>query len=570
MSLAYAFVAALWILLSDRFVSHVATSPRVFTLLSTYKGWAFVAVTASLLYLERRFSERKLEESEQRFRAAFMDAGYCVLLLDEQGRVTTSNHAAQRVFGYGAVEFAEVGLRELVPKERWTDESEALSQLASGARDALPPRERQYLRRDGTPFLARHAATALRSAEQSARLSIHLIEDITEQRALEDQLLHSQKMEAIGMLAGGVAHDFNNLLTAIQGYTQLALTQAGGQEGITKHLKEVLRAAERAGSLTRQLLTFSRKQAACPKLLDLNEVVGDMERLLRRLIGDHVELTTTLNSGLGKVRMDQGQLEQIVLNLAVNARDAMPDGGTIRIETAQVELSPGNPALQSEAAPGHYVLLAVVDSGHGMDETTQAQIFQPFFTTKEKGQGTGLGLATVYGAARQAGGWVLVTSRPGDGATFRVYLPVSAERNQGETETQVAPVPSSGGHETVLVVDDDPAVRQVVKAVLSSRGYRVLEADRGEAALEVCRSEEGPIDLLLTDLVMPGIPGQELARRVAGLRPEARTLLMTGYLESALAGRPADGEADLLRKPFTPDELAERVRTALDRPRTRA
>ncbi|MHB8763204.1 MAG: ATP-binding protein, partial [Deferrisomatales bacterium] len=389
--------------------------------------------------------------------------------------------------------------------------------------------------------------------------------DLTRQLALERQLQQAQKMEVLGRLAGGVAHDFNNLLTIILGQAELAQTEAPDRPALAERLRAVSQAGERAVDLTRQLLTFSREQPAEARVVSLNEVVADTRKMLGRLLGERVEVVTALAPDLGPVRADPGHLSQVVLNLAVNARDAMAGGGTLTLATADVELGPAEAAaLGPSARPGPYAVLAVSDTGCGMDEETRSRIFEPFFTTKAPGHGTGLGLATVWGLVERAGGVVGVESEPGRGATFRVWLPRAA----------VAPAPaprparSPGlprGTETVLVAEDDAAVRGLTRHLLERLGYRVLEAPDGDAALALSRAHGEPIQLLLTDVMMPRRTGPEVARVLSAERPGLKVLYASGYAEGALAarGEVAPGLA-FLHKPYSREALARAVRQALD------
>jgi signal transduction histidine kinase len=390
--------------------------------------------------------------------------------------------------------------------------------------------------------------------------------DVTEGRKLEEQLRQSQKMEAVGRLAGGVAHDFNNLLTVITGYCDLMFDTLPLEHPVREDVQEIRKAAEGAAGLTRQLLAFSRQQVLQPKIVDLNAVTAGVEKLLRRLIGEHIELATVLSPALGRVRADPGQLEQIIVNLAVNARDAMPQGGTLAIETANVVMDGQSVPDEPLAAPGSYVMLAVSDTGVGMDEATKARIFEPFFTTKDPGKGTGLGLATVYGVVKQSAGFVWVYSEPGRGTTFKVYFP-RVDATAGPDEHVVAQAESPSGSETVLLVDDSAPVRAVSRRVLEGYGYTVLEAGTGAEALQAAKAYGKRIHLLLTDIVMPGISGRDLAAQLGGMMSGLRVLYMSGYTDDAIVrhGVLETGIA-YMQKPFTGDELARKIREVLDAP----
>jgi len=378
------------------------------------------------------------------------------------------------------------------------------------------------------------------------------------------QLQQSQKLEAIGQLAGGVAHDFNNLLTAIIGYSDLSLKQISVENPIRSNLEEIKKAAERAASLTRQLLAFSRRQILEPKVLDLNAVVKDMHQMLRRLIGEHIDLTTKPAPGLGRVKADPGQVEQIIMNLVVNARDAMPRGGKVTIETANVTLDEHSTLRHVSVKTGAYVMVAVSDTGNGMDEETQARIFEPFFTTKEQGQGTGLGLSTVYGIVKQSGGNIWVYSELGKGTVFKVYFP-QVEAAVKTIEKPVSEIAAPRGSETILLVEDEDVVRRLAREILTQAGYKVLEACGGEEAMRLCQERWEPIDLLLTDVVMPETSGKEIAERLTELRPATHVLFMSGYTDEAIVHHGIlDSNVQFIQKPFTALALAKKVREVLD------
>ena len=396
--------------------------------------------------------------------------------------------------------------------------------------------------------------------------------DITERREAEDelhesreQLLQSQKMEAVGRLAGGVAHDFNNLLTAIKGFTELLLLDFDQRDPRYPFAHEIQAAANRAASLTRQLLAFSRKQVLQPRVIDLNASVTDMEKMLRRLIGEDVELVTNRAPDLGRIKADPGQIEQILLNLVVNARDAMPSGGRLAITTWNESVSPEQAQRHGEAAPGTYAVVSVRDTGAGMSKEVQRRIFEPFFTTKEQGRGTGLGLSTVYGIVQQSGGFVSVESAPGEGADFRVYLP-AVDEGVPQTDQRLESGPVEGT-ETVLLVEDEKAVRVLVRRVLDRMGYTVLEAEHGPQALEIMAARTEPVDLLLTDVIMPGMSGRELADQLQRSHPGIKVLFMSGYTDEAISqhGVLVSGVA-FLETPCTPDILLRRVREVLGVP----
>ena len=389
-------------------------------------------------------------------------------------------------------------------------------------------------------------------------------ERTAERKDLEEQLAQAQKLEAVGRLAGGIAHDFNNLLTAIIGYAQISLDRLQPNEALRRNIVEIKKAGDRAASLTRQLLAFSRKQVLQPRVIDLNSVVAEMEKMLGRMIGEDIELRTTLQEGLGSVKADPGQIEQVIMNLVVNARDAMPLGGKLTIETAGAFLDETYAQQHAGVLPGAYVMLAVSDTGAGMDEETQQHIFEPFFTTKDVGKGTGLGLSYVYGIVRQSEGNIWVYSEPGKGTTFKIYLPRVAG-NAEEYKRPEALVDLSQGTETVLLVEDDERVRELAQEVLEICGYRVLGAASGKAALAICEQYAERIHLLLTDVVMPEMSGPELAHRVSLLHPEIPVLYMSGYTDNAIVHHGVlDEGTNFIQKPFSPDALAAKVRQVLD------
>ncbi|MGB5399244.1 MAG: response regulator, partial [Thermoanaerobaculia bacterium] len=389
---------------------------------------------------------------------------------------------------------------------------------------------------------------------------------VTEQRALEEQLLRSQRMEAVGRMAGGVSHDFNNLLTVINGRSDLLRAQIDPGSPLAAEVDEIKAAGERAAALTRQLLVLSRRRSSFPQAIDLNDLMQNMENLLRRSVGELVELVADFDQEIASVKADPGQMEQVILNLALNARDAMPRGGRLVIGSSNVSVAPGSALANFGLDPGPYVLLRCEDSGTGIDPSIQGQIFEPFFSTKDPSEGTGLGLSTVYGIVQQSGGYIRVESELGRGACFEVYLPAVSEPVEPSTEEIVEPT-SPSGTETVLLVEDEDAVRGLLRRFMDAKGYRVLEASDGEEALKVVDEESGQIDLLFTDLVMPGMGGFELAHRLEAKLPEVKILFMSGYSEGADAffksGLVSDARS-FLQKPFSTDLLAQRLREVLD------
>jgi PAS domain S-box-containing protein len=412
-----------------------------------------------------------------------------------------------------------------------------------------------------TVWVSGQAITAAGGARLGAVVVLH---DATERVRLEEQFLQAQKMEAVGRLAGGIAHDFNNLLTVINGSSFLLQARLPAEERNRALLDQVVKAGERAAALTRQLLAFSRKQVLQPRVLDLNALVADLEKMLRRLIGEDVTLTTVLDPATGRVQADPGQVEQLLMNLAVNARDAMPQGGRLTIQTGNSDLATSASDTHIQVPAGRYVMLAVRDTGIGMDQATKARLFEPFFTTKEVGKGTGLGLATVYGIVKQSGGTIRVQSEPGQGTTFTIYLPRVEAAPVVDNKTTGSAAPR--GHETILLVEDEAEVRKLIRLTLQAQGYTVLEATSSEGALDMAQAHPGNIDVLLTDVVMPGLSGRLVAQRLQALRPSLKVIYMSGYTDDATVRHGVlQAEADFLQKPFRPDDLARKVREVLER-----
>ena len=394
--------------------------------------------------------------------------------------------------------------------------------------------------------------------------SLNFASDITEQKKLEAQFLQAQKMEAVGRLAGGVAHDFNNLLTVINANSQLGMMELKEIDPLREKFDSIQKAGEKAANLTRQLLAFSRRQAMEMRILDLNMVLQDLEKMLRRLIGEDIELTTVLHKDLGRIKADPGQIEQAVLNLVINARDAMPSGGKLTIETGNVNIDREYTLTHMGIKPGRYVMLSVSDNGVGMKPEIQERIFEPFFTTKEKGKGTGLGLSTVYGVAKQTGGDISVYSELGRGTTFKIYFPQVDEPLE-ETGKKVTRGKMQGGHETILVVEDEEEVRKLAAGILKRHGYNVLEASHGGDAILLCEQYQEPIHLLLSDVIMPEMSGPDFAHRLKYFFPEIKVLFMSGYTDNALFQNGLlDGSVFFLQKPFSVGKLTEKVREVLD------
>jgi two-component system cell cycle sensor histidine kinase/response regulator CckA len=510
--------------------------------------------------IEHKRNEEALRNSEARYRSLVESAVYGIYRSDSKGRLRDANPALIAMLGYQSAE----QVLALDPERDVFLRAEELLRLMREAysKGKIDNFEVKWKRKDGTILTVRLSGRVVSNGDQSEKLLELIAEDVTEKRVLEDQFRQAQKMEAVGRLAGGVAHDFNNLLMVISGYTEVLLEKLDVTDQLHAKVEAIQQAADRATTLTRQLLAFSRKQLLELKVVDVNAIVQDMERLLRPLIGENIELATRLEPNLGHTRADAGQLEQVIMNLVVNAKDAMPEGGKITIQTASAELDDSYRREHTYVQPGPYVMLSVGDTGCGMDKETQSRIFEPFFTTKEKGKGTGLGLSTVYGIIKQSGGYIFAHSELGHGTTFRIYLPRVEDRAETADTVRAA---SSGleGSETVLLVEDEESVRQLVSETLASRGYKVLEAENGEDALKLAGTA-GTIHLVITDVVMPGLSGRELARELVKMRPQTKVLFLSGYSEDAVLHQGVlEPDTAFLQKPFTLQNLAKKVREVL-------
>ncbi|HEX6135085.1 MAG TPA: PAS domain S-box protein [Longimicrobiales bacterium] len=486
-----------------------------------------------------------------------------IIGIDEYGTIRSFNAAAERMFDYTADQVVGSNISILLPEPYRTNFVDYLARFAHTGHPRVG-RGRQLvgLRGDGTTFPLELAVNDF--ILDGKRFFTGIVRDISRQRALEDQLQQAQKMHAVGQLAGGIAHDFNNLLTIIAGHTELLLTQSKPDDPLYMALSEMRDAGMRAAGLTRQLLAFSRRAVLEPTVLDLNRVVKDTKKMLGRIIGEDIELVTRLGPKLRRVSVDQGQIGQVLINLVVNARDAMPKGGRIEIETANSELAQ-SPDLHPEARPGPCVMLTVRDHGVGMTHDVMQRVFEPFFTTKQPGAGTGLGLAMVYGIVRQSGGHVEVTSEPGVGSEFRVILPAADEKSVPAPRVRKLGDDSLTGSESLLVVEDDESVRRLAVLALRAHGYRVLEASNGAEALRVLAGRDNHVDLVITDVVMPVMGGRQLVESLKPLRPDVRVLYVSGYTDDAVI-RHGVQRADVafLQKPYTPHSLAEKVRRVLD------
>jgi PAS domain S-box-containing protein len=528
---------------------------------------------------ERRQAEAALRKSQELHRRVIETSTDAIALFDLKGRVLFASPASRTILGYEPRELVGRQFVDLIHPDDVEPATEVIgAALAGEGSRAYTARLRH---RDGQWVWLEGIPAVILDEEGLPEMVLGVARDVTERlhadeqrRELEDQLRQAQKMEAVGRLAGGIAHDFNNLLTAIGGYGQLALASLSSDEsGARRQLEELLQAADRAAKLTRQLLAFSRRQVLQPRLVDLNDVVGDVESMLARLIGEDIEVVTSLDTELGRIHADPSQLEQVVVNLAVNARDAMPHGGRLLIETANAELDEDFVSRHVGSRIGPYVSLTVADTGDGMDAETATRVFEPFFTTKEAGSGTGLGLSTVYGIVKQSNGYVAVDSERGRGTVVTIYLPrvPAVAQRRADTAPRAAEPFARRGSETVLVVEDEEIVRSLVRELLESLGYTVVDAHDGDEALAVLKCSSPPIDLVLTDLVMPRMSGRDLARRVAELQPETAVLLVSGYAgDTVTAEGPLEPGTAFLEKPFTGAELAAKVREVLDSTGARA
>ena len=509
-----------------------------------------------------RAAQEGLVRSELNFRSLVTNAPYGICRCDEAGKILDANPAFLTMLGYSSVsELVGLHLGGLhADAQHWFDLADYLR--ASAPFNGLTA---EWKRKDGTTTVVRVSGRSVVDGAEGIVFEL-FAEDVTERRALEAQLRQSQKMEAVGRLAGGIAHDFNNLLMVISGYSEFLLDRLGPDPSLRSPAQEIASASQRASSLTRQLLAFSRKQMLAPKVLDLNVVVTENLKMLTRMIGEDIDLVMVPGKELGAVRADSGQIEQVIMNLAVNARDAMPSGGKLTIETSNVTLDEEYARFHAPLRPGEYIMLVINDTGMGMDSETQSHIFEPFFTTKGP-KGTGLGLSTVYGIVKQSGGYIWVFSEPGKGTTFKIYLPRVA--STGEIAIPAAAAvehhKAEPGTETILLVEDEANLRYLARQFLEKQGYKVIEAADGAVAMQIVVAHEGVIHLLLTDVIMPGMNGRELAQRVSEIRPNVKVLYMSGYTENVIGHNGTlDAGIRLLQKPFNLRDLKDKVREVLD------
>jgi PAS domain S-box-containing protein len=511
--------------------------------------------------LERKRIEQQLREREDYFRALIEQAMDIIAVLDAEGAIRYASPSVFALLGYTPDELSGRLMLDLLHPD---DVDVTLQVFAEGIATGKGGRflELRLRHKDGTYRILEAVGRYLLDDPLVQGVVINA-RDVTERRSLERQFLQAQKMEAVGRLAGGIAHDFNNLLTAILGYVDLLLYGLPTLSPLRPDLEEIHKAADRAAGLTSQLLAFSRKQVLAMRVIDLNELVTEMDKMLRRLLGEDIDVVTKLEPALGAVRADAGQLEQVIVNLAVNSRDAMPQGGKLTIETRHAELDDSYAREHVPVRPGSYVMLALSDTGTGMSAETMSHVFEPFFTTKEVGKGTGLGLATVYGIVKQSGGYVWCYSEPGQGTTFRVYFPrVDAPVEEFSAR---AVAPPRLGSETILLVEDEPALRALARRLLEKHGYTVLEAGTADAAAALARDHVGPIHLLLADVVLPGASGRVLADELLARRADLKVLFMSGYTEDAIVHRGVLApNTPFINKPFSAEQLAAKVREVLE------
>jgi two-component system cell cycle sensor histidine kinase/response regulator CckA len=504
-------------------------------------------------------------KTEKLLVALLESASQSIIITDHAGRIVLANHRVGEMFGYTGEELLGVRVELLVPESKRAEHGRERDDYFQRPR-ARPMGiglDLSGRRRDGAEFPVEVSLSTVETEEGT--FGIAFVSDISVRKTLEQQLVHAQKMEAVGRLAGGVAHDFNNMLTVIAGYNRMILDELSTLDPLRGYAEEILKAADRAAALTDQLLTFSRRQIMQARVIDLNAVIGQTENMLRRLIGEDIQLVLSLGADTGNIRTDPRHIEQAIVNLAVNARDAMPLGGRITIETSNTKIDETYAKTHMGVEPGEFVMIAVSDTGHGMDSATRQKIFEPFFTTKPRGKGTGLGLASVYGLVKQSGGDIWVYSEPGQGTTFKLYFPrVAGPASPGILEEREHPRRDAA--ETLLLVEDETQVRELEVRMLEQLGYKVLAAANGEEALDVSRAHPGQISLLVTDVVMPNMSGRQVAEALLSCRPDLRVLYLSGYTENNIGHHGVlDSGVDFLTKPFTRDALARKVREVLSR-----
>lgn len=567
-ALLYGAMGALWILLSDLLLNLVVANPLTLTRLQTLKGWGFVTITAALLYFLVRHqlrgheeSKRALHDTESRFRELVENATYGIFRCTEDGVFLAANTAFVELLGCKTKEDLKRHGRLRDIFEEAAEAEQLASEIRAGGR--VERAETHWRKKDGTMIIVQLRGRGVPDPKTQGIVFEGIVEDVTERRALEKRNQLLQKFEAIGKLAGGVAHDFNNVLGAVIGYTELALQRAPQDSEICRYLETIEDQGQRGAGLTRQLLAFARRQILEPRNVDVNQIVEETLALLKNAIGAHIDVRLVLAPELSVARVDPTQLEQVLMNLCLNARDAMPQGGQLLVETRNVDLDEEYCRRYSYAQPGRYVLLLVSDTGTGMDKATIAHIFEPFFTTKEPGKGTGLGLATVYGIVKQHGGLIHAYSEPGHGSIFRVYLPVGS--GKAELQQKASEDEAPGGAETILLAEDHDAGREMAKEALERLGYTVLVAATGEEAVREFRAHSDRIAMVILDIVMPKLTGPEAYGQMCTIKPDVPVLFATGYsTESELLKAITDREHPLVQKPYTIRLLARKVREVID------
>jgi two-component system cell cycle sensor histidine kinase/response regulator CckA len=522
---------------------------------------SFVGALAMLMdKTHSMVAEEALRKSEEQYRQIVETTSDGIIKIDTHRKIEFVNRRFAEMLGYEPDAMIQNSVFAFMSDEAKRITVSSLNSRKTGDTKTL---NTTFRHKNGSDIAVNLAGSIILDDEERHVGNLAVVRDITEQNHLEEQLRQSQKMDAVGQLAGGMAHDFNNLLTVINGYSELAISRLQRDSPLYSAMEQIKKAAMRAAALTRQLLAFSRKQVLLPTIVDLNELISELEKMLNRLIGEDVLLRTKLAPDAGRVKADRGQIEQVVMNLVINARDAMPSGGELTVETQNVVLTEDFARQHFGVSPGAYVMLAVSDTGVGMSAETKARIFEPFFTTKEAGKGTGLGLSTVYGIIQQSGGSVWVYTEVGRGTTFKVYLPHFADDSLRSKPTS-APAGVNQGTETILLTEDDEMVRTLATEVLTRYGYQVLEAANGREAISIVENNSRPIHLLITDVVMPGMHGRELADRLTSLRPGLKILFMSGYTDRAIVHEQVVDEKTFLQKPFSPQRLASKIREILD------
>lgn len=575
---SYLIFGFFWILLSDKILNSLVKNDETLNLLQTYKGWFYVTLTGGLLYALIRSGVKRTREieaarigSEKRYHELVENANDCIFTLDSEGNFTNVNHAVTKITDYSREEILKLNFKDiLAPENRdylshLLDPQNTVNPVLVNEVKIIGKNKRPvYLEISSRPLSNNDNRTIIENIARDVTHR-HLIQATEEAlRKSEEQLLQAQKLESVGRLAGGIAHDFNNMLTAINGYSDLILREINETDPLRQKIIEIKKAGARSSTLTQQLLAFSRKQILKPEILNINQTVTEISSLLERLIGEDISLIKILDFKINSVLVDPGQLSQVIVNLAVNARDAIPNGGTVTIETKNVYLDEQFADTNLGGKTGEFVLLSVTDNGIGMDEETLRQIFEPFFTTKEVGKGTGLGLATVYGFIKQSDGYITVESKPLEGTTFKIFLPC-VEKSLEKTKEELTKESPNHGAELILLVEDEEMVRNLSREILESNGYRVVEAINGAEAIEICEKENLQIDLLLTDVVMPQMNGRELWEKLSQTCPQIKVLFTSGYTDDIVVRNGIKNEeTNFLQKPFSIEALSRKVREVLD------